>query len=109
AAASTTIGKITTSAAVKVDISAAANITIGEPTPRTPRRRNRQHPMQELIKTVLQQREPKWREGFPTPQEMPRDKVQAHAMHILGKDPRTAHLVYRKIRHSLWKAMGWVT
>lgn len=88
----------------------------GEPLPRPgvhrlkaaipKQRRRRSSPMIELIRTVLQQRVPEWREGFPSVEQMTNKDFQMRARNVLKNDRRTRHLIWAQIRKSVMRAAG---
>jgi hypothetical protein len=69
-------------------------------------RRRRSSPMIELIRTVLRQRVPEWREGFPSVEQMTNEDLQMKARNVLKNDPRTGHLSWAQIRKSVMRAAG---
>ena len=69
-------------------------------------RRRRSSPMIELIRTVLRQRVPEWREGFPSVEQMTNEDLQMKARNALKNDPRTRHLIWAQIRKSVMRAAG---
>jgi hypothetical protein len=66
-------------------------------------RRRRSSPMIEMIRTVLRQRVPEWREGFPSVEQMTNEDLQTKARKVLKNDPRTKHLIWAQIRKSFMR------
>jgi hypothetical protein len=62
--------------------------------------------MIELIRTVLREGVPEWREGFPSVEQMTNEDLQMKARNVLKNDPRTRHLIWAKIRKSVMRAVG---
>jgi hypothetical protein len=65
--------------------------------------------MVDLIRSVLLDRMPGWREyGFPTREEMPNPELQKKGWHILKQDPRVRalDLSWTQVRKSFWRAVG---
>jgi hypothetical protein len=59
--------------------------------------------MIEMIRTVLRQRVPEWREGFPSVEQMTNEDLQTKARKVLKNDPRTKHLIWAQIRKSFMR------
>jgi hypothetical protein len=59
-----------------------------------------------LIRTVLRQRVPEWRDGFPSVEQMTNEDLQMKARNVLKNDPRTGHLIWAQIRKSVMRAAG---
>ena len=70
------------------------------------RSRKRSSPNLQLIRPVLRQQVPEWRERFPTPEEMPNKKLQQIGRAALRCDPRTADWEWEKTRKSFRRAVG---
>lgn len=73
------------------------------------RSRKRTPYMVDLIRSVLLDRMPGWREyGFPTREEMPNPELQKKGWHILKQDPRVRalDLSWTQVRKSFWRAVG---
>ena len=70
------------------------------------RRRRRSSPMIKLIQTVLRQRVPEWRQGFPSVEQMSNAELQMRARNALKNDPRTKHLIWGQTRKSVMRATG---
>jgi hypothetical protein len=68
--------------------------------------RKRSSPNLQLIRTVLRQQVPEWRERFPTPEERPNKKLQEIGRVVLKRDPRTADWEWKKTRKSFMRAVG---
>jgi hypothetical protein len=122
ASASLTTGAPDTGAPILGQVLKAKSLTAGLPViggeplppPRVDRlkaaipkqRRRRSSPMIELIRTVLRQRLPEWREGFPSVEQMTNEDLQMKARNVLKNDPRTRHLIWAQIRKSVMRAAG---
>jgi hypothetical protein len=73
------------------------------------RSRKRTPYMLDLIRSVLLDRMPRWREcGFPTREEMPNPELQKKGWHILKQDPRlrALDLSWTQVRKSFWRVVG---
>jgi hypothetical protein len=65
--------------------------------------------MVDLIRSVLLDRAPGWREcGFPTREEMSNPDLQKKGWYILKQDPRirALGLSWMQVRKSFWRAVG---
>jgi hypothetical protein len=91
----------------------------GEPPPppgvhrlqaaRFKRFRKRASFMIDLIRSVLLDRVPAWREsGFPSREELPNPELQKKGWYILKQDPRirALNLTWMQVRKSFWRAVG---
>ena len=91
----------------------------GEPPPppgvhrlqaaRFKRFRKRASYMIDLIRSVLLDRVPAWREsGFPSREELPNPELQKKGWYILKQDPRirALNLTWMQVRKSFWRAVG---
>jgi len=68
-------------------------------------RRRRSSPTIELIRAVLRQRVPEWREGFPSVEQMTNKDLQTKGRKVLKKDPRTRDLSWAQIHKSVMRAV----